>query len=385
MPVDVLQHDDGGIDHHAHGKGETGQRDHVDRAPERGHGDEGAHHRDRNRDGNDERCPRRAQEEQQYDDGEAAADPDVLAHQVDGRVDIDRFVVDLAQGEPGARHGGFVQLGHGRIDALHHFDDVGAGLALGVEGNGGHAEQPDGRGRVLVTVGDIGDVAHRDPRQSPARPVRVGAQDHIADGVQGVQLALDADHVAPLTFLHVARGHRGVGPTQRLDHVAHREPVTGEQLRLDGYLNFPLAAAVDGDPADARHAFDTVLDHVLDKIAELMNRPFVAFGPVYDEPGNRLVLAARGVQGRLVGLVGITVDPVKPVGNQEQGPVHVGADREFERQAVAPRFGPPGDRGQALQPGHFLFLAVQDFALDLGGGGARPRRGHRDDRAVDVG
>ena len=61
--VDVLQHDDGGIDHHADGEGEAGQGHHIDRAPEERHGDERAYHRNRNRDGDDHRGAERAQKQ----------------------------------------------------------------------------------------------------------------------------------------------------------------------------------------------------------------------------------------------------------------------------------------------------------------------------------
>ena len=51
QPVDVLEHQDRGVDHQSDGKRESGKGNHVDRAAERRHGDERTD--DRDRDGTD--------------------------------------------------------------------------------------------------------------------------------------------------------------------------------------------------------------------------------------------------------------------------------------------------------------------------------------------
>ncbi len=155
--------------------------------------------------------------------------------------------------------------------------------------------------------------------------------------------------------------------------------------RLDGDLDLALAAAIDVHLADPGHALQPVLDHVLDEVAELVDRALVALGPGDDEPGDGVVLAAGGLERGLVGLVGIAGHPVQPVGDQQQGAAHIGADIEFERHPTASLLGLAGDVGEAGNAGQDLFLLVGDFPLHLCRGGAGPVRGHADDRPVDVG
>jgi hypothetical protein len=227
-------------------------------------------------------------------------------------------------------------------------------------------------------------IPHRHPRQPAGRSVVGRPEDDLANLLEPVQLAFGADHVAALALVYVAGGNRGVGGAHRLGHVADRQAEAGEQLRLHRDVDFLFAAAVDGHPADARYPLDAVLDDILDEVAEFVHRPLVALGPADDEPGDRAVLAAGGVEGRLVGLLGIAGHPVETVGHQQQGPVHVGADGKLQGDAAAPLFGAPGDLAQALQAGHLLFLPVGDLALDFGRRRAGPIGPHRNDRTVDV-
>ena len=116
-----------------------------------------------------------------------------------------------------------------------------------------------------------------------------------------------------------------------------------------------------------------------------MNEPVVAGFTQQHDPGDRVVLGAGGADGRLVGLVGVAVDPVEPVGNQQQGLGHVGADGEFQGDPGTTVLGIADDLLQPPETLHHFFLAVGDFALDLGRGGARPDGSQADDRFADVG
>ena len=141
---------------------------------------------------------------------------------MDGGIDIDGLVIDLAQPEPFLPKRGFVELRQRFADAPHYLDHVSAGFADGVDGDGRLAVEADGRRRLLGGEPDLGDVADRDPRHGPRRRIAFGPQDHPADVVQALELAHRADHVAPLAFIHVAGGNRGIGLTQHAQDLRYR-------------------------------------------------------------------------------------------------------------------------------------------------------------------
>ena len=149
-------------------------------------------------------------------------------------------------------------------------------------------------------------------------------------------------------------------------------------------MNLALAAAVDINPADPRHALDALLDHIGDEVAELVHRAAAAVQFVDDKPRDGVVFAAGRVQSRLVDFVRVAGHAVQTVGDQQQRAVHVAADAEFQRDAPAPLLGLAGNRAQALEAGQLFFLAVDDFALDFDRGRAEPFGGDGDDRAVDI-
>ena len=330
--VDVLEHDDRCIDHHADGEGQSGQRDDVDGAAQGRHRDEGADDRHRDRQGDDQGCPTGPQEDQQQQRRQRAANVDVLVHQGDRRVDVDRLVVDLAELQSGVRHLEGTQVGQGRADPLHRLDHVGAGLPRGVHRQGGLSVHADTGRRIGIAEANDCDVVDR-YASDPSQAVPFGAQHDIADGLQGVQFAFGPNHIAALALLYVAGRHAGVGGAQACDHLCHGQLIARQQFRFDDDLDLPFAPAEDVDGGNARNSLQTVDQHVVDKISVGMDRPLVAGQSDDVEPGDGVVVASRCVQRRLVDLVGIVGDAVEPVGHQQQSAVHVGGDREFQAHA----------------------------------------------------
>ena len=383
--VDVLQHDDGGIHHHADGEGDAGQGDDVDGPPHGRHGDERSDHRDRDGHADDQGRRARAQEQQQHQRRQGAADEDVLLHQVDGGIDVDGLVVDLGQLEAGVGKHRLVELGHRLAYAPHGLDDVGAGIALGVEGEPRLAEIAHGRRRLGVGNADLGDVAHGDPRHASGGRIGDAAQHHRAHLLGRRELALGTHHVAALAFLHGAGGDRGAGVAQDLDHLRHGEAVAGHLLGEHGDHHLAHAAGPDVDLGDAGDPLQAVLHHVLDEIAVGMNGAVVAGQTAEAEVCDGPVVAAGGVEGRFVDLGRIAADPVQTVGDQQQRLVHILVDAEFQGHPGAPVARAAAHLFQALQPAHHLLLAVDDLALDLGRGGAGPVGADGDHRAAHVG
>ena len=385
QPVDVFEHDDGGVHHHAHGEGDAGQGDHVDRPSHGRHGDKGADHGNRNGQRYDEGGGARAQEDQQNDRGKGAADVNILLHQVDCRVDVYGLGVDLFEGQARPRQHRLVELDHRLLEPFHDLDDVGAGLAYRVEGHGDVAEVANGRRRVLESELDVGDVADGDPGDASRRGILGGAQQYRLDLVDGLELALGAHDVAALSFFHVTGRHRGVGAAQGAYHLRNRQPVARHARRIDDDLHLALAAPVDVAPRHAGDALQAVLDDVFDEVAVGVYRPVVAGRALEDEPGDGAVLAARRIQGGLFRLVGISAHPVEPVGDEQQRPVHVLIDGELEGDGGAPVLGAARHLVEALEATQHFLLAVDEFAFDLGGRGAGPGGAHRDDRLAGVG
>ena len=101
QPVDVLQHHDGGIHHHADGKGDAGQGYDVDGPTEGRHNDKGADDGNRDGQGDDQGRHTRSEEKEQDEGRQGSADIDVLFDQVDGGFNVVGLVVHLLQDQSG--------------------------------------------------------------------------------------------------------------------------------------------------------------------------------------------------------------------------------------------------------------------------------------------
>ena len=253
----------------------------------------------------------------------------------------------MANLQPGVRHRGGAQLLQRDPNALHGLDHVGTRLADRIHRQGGLTVHADPCRRLGVAEPHECNIVHRDT-SDPGDSVAFRAQDHVAHGLEGVQFAFRAHHVAALAFLDVAGRNARVGGAQGGNHIGHRELKTSHQLRLDDHLDLPLAATEDIHACDAWNAFQAVDDNIVDEVAVGVDRPVVAVQPDDVEPGNRIIVAARGIEGRFVNLVRIVGDAVEPVSDQQQSPIHVGGDRELQGHACPAGFRARGDGFQAF-------------------------------------
>ena len=291
----------------------------------------------------------------------------------------------MEDGEPGPRQGVGFQLRYRLLDGRHGVDDIGAGFALSIERHRRLAEYADIGARLLMREGHGRDVADDHPPEPAAVIVANAAQHHLFDLAGLHELALGAHDVTAFAFLDIARGGRDVGASQGVDHLGHGQAVARHAIRVDGDLQLALAAAIHVDPGDALHPLQPILHRVLDEITEGVDRAIIAVGALDDEPGDRVVLGARRAEGRLIGLIRIGGDPVQPIGDQEEGAIHILADLELECDAAAAILGARRHLLDALQAAQHLFLLVDDLALDLCGGGTRPAGSDGNDRLSNVG
>ena len=126
-PEDVFERDNRGVNHHADGKGQPGKRNHIDRQSKPGDGDKCADHR--HRDGGEDNDGRQdaSQEQHQYTEGQKPADKDVLLHQVDGRGNIFRLVIDNTQVQVPHIQNAFVENVNLATKPFHGLDDIDPG------------------------------------------------------------------------------------------------------------------------------------------------------------------------------------------------------------------------------------------------------------------
>ena len=251
-PPDVLDHDDGVVDHDGDGEHQAEQRDQVDGQAERGHQREGADQRDRDGDGRDQRAAPVLQEDEDGEEDQDAGFDQGLDDAVDGVVDEDRGVEQDRVVEPlGERALELVHLG---LDRLLHRERVGGRQLVDRDARGG---LPGQVGEVAVGLGtqlDPGHVADADQLAAavgrrldddvlelgdlvePAEHV-----DRVLEGLVG-RLRRDAD---------LAGGHLRVLLVERLDHVVGHQPEGLQLLRVEPD---PHAVGAGAEHVDLRHA-----------------------------------------------------------------------------------------------------------------------------------
>ena len=377
---DVLEGDDGVVDDHAHGEAHPRQADDVDVAAQEPHGQEGADDRDRDRRGDDRHRADAAQEDEEDHHRQCAADDDVGAHQADGAVDVVGLVVDLLELEALAGQGPLVEVPDGGADAVHDLEDVGPGLALGVDGDRRGALLPHrGHGADVAEAG-AGDLADGDPGA-------VGRADDDLLDVRGLLVLADGAHdVAALALVEGPGAGIGVLAGEGLGQVLDGDLAGGHGPGIDDDLELPFVAAVDVAPGDAGHALEGGLDDFLGVVAVALDIQVAAVRQGLEhDPGDRPARpAAAGRDHGPLGVEGIAEDLVELVGDQQHHRVGIDADVELEGDDPAAVVALAGHQHQSLDAPQLLLLALDDLLLDLFRAGARPHGGDRDDRPVDV-
>ena len=256
-PHDVLHADDRVVDHDADRHDQAGEDHGVDLRAAQVENDDGRDERQRDRDQADERGAPLEQERHEDQDDQEAADQQRNAEVVDRELDEARgpedVRVDRDAGKPG------LQVAQRVLDALRHFQRVGALELLDHEQQAGAAVDHRVADERLGAVDDLGHVAEA---QVPATAPR---ERHLGEVGRRPE-RLDVPDGEPLVGrLEEPAGpdHVGVGEEQdarvegvggRLHHAVQRDAVLAQlgRVRLDLDLLEPLAP--DGDVGDAGDA-----------------------------------------------------------------------------------------------------------------------------------
>jgi len=277
----------------------------------------------------------------------------------------------------GRRRQRVLELGQQRLDAVDDRDDVGAGLALHVEDDGGIAVHPG------ADLGVLRPLRHRsDVGKQHRRPVLVGDDDGVVV-VRALDLIVGVDRVGALRPVEIALGRVDVGVGDGGAQVVDVEAVAGElaQVRLDAHRR--SLPAGDADEADARQLRDLLREPCVGEVLELRQR-------------DRLRGDTQG-QDRRVGGIDLGVDRRRrQVGGQQvAGGVDRGlhfllGDIEAEREAELQgnhRSARRALRGHLAEAGHLPELALER-RRHRGGhhvrAGAGIKRLHLDGGVVDL-
>jgi hypothetical protein len=128
---DVLDHDDGVVDHEAGGDGERHDREVVEAEAREIHHRQGADERQRHREAGDQRRPPVAQEQEDHGHDQDHREAELDLHVAHRGADGGRAVGQHDDVERGRQR--LAQLRQQALDAVDHLDDVGAGLAADVD------------------------------------------------------------------------------------------------------------------------------------------------------------------------------------------------------------------------------------------------------------
>ena len=268
MPVNILDHDDGVIDHQADGQHQRQQRQEIDRVSQRQHHEEGADQRQRHgNDGDDDGA--QASQEEEDDEGHDDERFRQRFHDLDdGGVDELGGVVDDFTDDPGWQLR--LDFGERFADALRDRQDIGLRRHLDAKEYRPLAAERDVQIVVLGAECDLGDifephdrVAHLLDRQLPKLldRMQIGSGGHV-----------DGDHLA------LAGAHRRqvVVVAERREHVLRRDVVCRELRGVQPGAQCELTRTDNFSRLHAGQRVELRLDHADQIVGDAVGRDGVA-------------------------------------------------------------------------------------------------------------
>ena len=332
VALDVLDHDDGVVDHDAHGQHETKQRQIVDRDAERGENRKSADQRYRDSDHRDDRRPPALQKQVDDADHEEDRDADRHDHFVDGLAHEGGRVIDVDVVETGRE--ALLELRHFVPHLVLHLDDIRAR-------SGDH---PKGRGRIAIRVGDRA-VVHRaqfdaaDVANARDAPLGIRLHDDVAELLGGGETPkrADVDLVGPARVVEDRRlvessgRDLGVLGAQDIEDVAGADIARGSLVRIDPDPHGVLPLTQDPEIGNAGKPRDLVSDVENEVVGDVLGAAGSIRGIGMD--------AQQEGRDRLPDLHALELDFLRqpgqrvlhPVVRQHERCVDVGADLEDHR------------------------------------------------------
>ena len=326
---DVLEHDDGVVDHQAHRQGQRQQRDVVDRIAEQIHGAESRDDRDRHRHARDRGRAQAAQEQVDHQDHQPHGDQQRDLDVVDRGADRCRAVVEHVDAARGAQLR--VELRQHGLDPVDHRHGVGAGLALDGQHQRALAVEAARLLRVLDRIDHPREVAQAD------RVIVAGRHDQVAEGGRVGELGARLDGQVLRLALDRADGRVDVRRRHRVLDLVDADAARGQGVGVELDPHGVALAAEDLDLADAVDGRQGGRDHLLrEGVERRQRRGGAGQRQQQDRRVGRVELAVAGRRGHL--------DRQLPLRPGDRG-LHVG--RRLVDVAVEVELD--HDRGRALR------------------------------------
>ncbi|CUI60289.1 Uncharacterised protein [Achromobacter xylosoxidans] len=372
---DVLQHDDGVVDHEAGADGQRHQRQVVGRKARQVHHAEGADQGQRHRQAGNQRGRQVAQEQEGHQHHQPDREGQFPLHAAHRSADALGAVGQHAHLHRRRQAGG--QLRQQRLDLVGHGDDVGAGLALDVHQHRRLAVDPGGQVAVL------GAVLHRGDLAQPHRRAIAPGHDQVAVFLRAPQLVVGVHDDRTHRAVEAALGLVGVGLGDGLLQVGQLQSARGQRHGVGLHPHRGALAAGQAYHAHARQLRQALCHAGVDQVVDLRQRQRIR------GDGQR--------QDRHVGRVDLAVHRRRrQVGRQQRA---AGADgglhlllghpqRDVERELQRDHRDAAAAGGRhLLEPRDLAEAALQrrgHGARGDIGAGARIGRGDLDDGVVDL-
>src|ERR1019366_5591621 len=372
--VDILEHDDGVVNHDAHHQGERQHGDRVEGETHGGHQGEGGDDGSGNGDGGDQGGADIGQEEKDDDGREEAALDQVVLDLIHSGLDKDGLIADHLRGDIGRQRGGDF---HGPLfDRLGGGDGVDAALFGHDQGHGRDTIEAGGGARFLIAILRPADVRHLDD------VAVAGGHSDLVELRRLENAAGGAHRELAGAGVQIAARELQILGAQCVKDVVDGERVGTQAVGIHLHMDLAARAAQDGDLADAGGVFQLLFDLLIGDQGDVAQGTAGGDGDLQNGGGVGIELLNHRLLG---GLRQLRHDEVDLVLHFLGGHVAVLGQLELnDDQRLA--FGRGGAYLVHLADGvdrvlHFL----GDFGFDLFWGSARVDDGHDDGGDIDLG
>ncbi len=375
VAVDVLQHDDGVVDHQADGEHEGQQRQRVDRKAEQEHQRKGANKRQRDRHERDERGAHRMQEDEDDEQHEQhrLADGDVDV--IERLLDEDRLVMRHLDLHPVGQ-----RLDHARQHFAHrlrHVQRVGRRLLDDAQRDRGLAVKAHHAAliqRAKLGAANIGKAHKVAVRLLDNEVVELRRRAQIGFRQDGELAHPRLD--PPGWHFHVLAAQRGLDILRRQFVGRHAQRVEPEP---HGIFAFPE----DAHLGDTGQRLKLVLDVPVGIIGDVQRRVLIAGEGEIDD---RLGVGLDLLDDRLVDLVGqVAAHAAHPVAHIRRRGIRIAVEPEIHGDLAGFLAADRTDEIHALDSRERLLQNLRDLRLDDGRVRALVAGLHIDHGRVDVG
>ena len=323
---DGLEHDDGGIERLADAEGETGERDHVERAPEGVEHHQRDGEADRDRQADQQRGAPVAHEVPEHRDRQQDAGEQVARDHVDGLVDEHRRIERLRDRQAERLQFVVAQRIDFRLHRGQRVENVGVVLLHDLDADRRIAVLQREIGAIAALHLDGGDVAE------PDRAAVAPFEHQVRELVHRVT-AREAHRVLAAADVDEAAGDV-VGTARHLRDARDLDAELGGARRVEHDLQFLVGAEVDAHVGDARNRLDAAAEQLFDLAAVVVDGPRRAGQQLHEEPRQRVVGAVAAVFAqrdlRRLRVARQRRQLVHAADDFEHRRLHVGADGELQ-------------------------------------------------------